>query len=205
MSGGLAYLCMDHRHLHHTFNALEGTGLEQLNLIVWDKGTGGMGSFYRSRHEIIILAKRSGADHLNRVQLGSNGRDRSNVWSYSGVNGFGKAKAKIRDLHPTVKPMAMVRDAILDSSAVGDVVLDLFSGSGTTLIAAEVTGRKGRAIELDPIYADTGVVRWQDFTGQEAVLADTGETFAQVRARRAEEQRHVSTLADSMPSHVAIS
>lgn len=183
--GGLAYLCMDWRHCQHTLTALETTSLEFLNLIVWDKKAGGMGSFYRSRHELIFLAKKPGGEHVNQVRLGSNGRDRSNVWAYEGVNGFGKAKAKIRDLHPTVKPMAMVRDAILDSSAVSDVVLDLFSGSGTTLIAAEVTGRKGRAAELDPGYADTSVMRWQDFTGREATLTETGQTFAEVRAHRA--------------------
>jgi DNA modification methylase len=186
--GGIAYLCMDWRHVSNTLHAMGQTSLELLNLIVWDKKAGGMGSFYRSRHELVFLAKKPGDEHKNRVQLGSNGRDRCNVWTYDGVNGFGAAKAKARDLHPTVKPMAMVRDALFDSSDRGDVVFDLFCGSGTTLIAAEVSKRKGRAIELDPVYADTGVVRWQDFTGREAVLIETGETFAQVRARRAQER-----------------
>ncbi len=185
LPGGLAYLCMDWRHLGHTLTAMEGKGLELLNLIVWDKRVAGMGSFYRSRHELVFLVKKEGGPHTNRVQLGSNGRDRSNVWTYEGVNGFGAAKAKARDLHPTVKPMPMVRDALLDSSDRGEVVLDLFSGSGTTLIAAEVSHRRGRAIELDPLYADTGVMRWQDFSGREAVLQQSGERFSQVRARRA--------------------
>lgn len=184
--GGLAYLCMDWRHMGHTLSAMADKGLDLLNLIVWDKKIAGMGSFYRSRHELVFLVKKEGGPHTNRVKLGSNGRDRSNLWAYDGVNGFGAGKAKARDMHPTVKPMAMVRDALLDSSDRGEVVLDLFSGSGTTLIAAEVARRRGRAIELDPLYADTGVIRWQDFTGRQAVLAGSGETFAQVRARRAE-------------------
>ena len=155
-----------------------------LNLIVWDKTAGGMGSFYRSRHELIFLFRKAGAPHLNRVELGVHGRNRANVWTYEGVNGFGAAKAKAREMHPTVKPLALIRDAILDSSARGDVVLDLFSGSGTTLIAAEQSKRRGRATELDPQYVDVGVIRWQEFTGREARLASTGQTFRQVRAER---------------------
>ena len=182
--GGLAYVCMDWRHLRHVLAASEGKGLELLNLIVWDKKTGGMGSFYRSRHELIFLMKKSGEKHTNRVELGRNGRDRANVWAYEGVGGFGAQKAKAREMHPTVKPLALVRDAILDSTARGDVVLDLFSGSGTTLIAAHESRRRGRAIELDPKYADVAVIRWQDFSGCEARLAETGETFLEVRNRR---------------------
>lgn len=185
LPGGLAYVAMDWKHLRNILNAMNGKALDLLNIIVWSKTAAGMGSFYRSQHEFFCLTKKPGGDHKNRIQLGSNGRNRSNIWVYEGVNGSGFAKAKSRDLHPTVKPMVMVRDALLDSSDPGDVVLDPFSGSGTTLIAAEVSKRKGRAIELDPIYADTSVVRWQDFTGKEAILAETGEAFAQVRARRA--------------------
>lgn len=106
------------------------------------------------------------------------------MWAYEGVAGFGHHKAKTRELHPTVKPLALVKDALLDSTGAGDVVLDLFSGSGTTLLAAHETRRRGRAIELDPRYVDVGVVRWQDFAGGEARLAETGETFADVRRRR---------------------
>lgn len=183
--GGLAYLCMDWRHMRHTLEGLDAAGLQLINLICWDKGVGGMGSFYRSQHELVFLAKKPGAAHLNRVQLGKNGRNRANVWSYAGMSGAGAGKAKARDLHPTVKPMALVRDALLDASAPGDVALDLFSGSGTILIAAEAAKRRARTCELDPIYADTSVIRWQDYTGLEARLEATGETFAQVRARRA--------------------
>jgi len=184
IEGGLAYFAMDWRHAFHTLKAAEATGFELLNLIVWDKTAGGMGSFYRSRHELFFLFRKPGASHLNRVELGAHGRNRANVWTYEGVNGFGAAKAKAREMHPTVKPLALIRDAILDSTARGDVVLDLFSGSGTTLIAAEQSRRRGRATELDPRYVDVGVIRWQEFTGQEARLAATGQTFREVRAER---------------------
>lgn len=184
IDGGLLYYCMDHRHLEHTLAAAKAVGLERLNLIVWDKKAGGMGSFYRSRHELIFLFRKPGASHLNRVELGKHGRDRSNVWTYEGVNGFGAAKAKAREMHPTVKPLGLVRDAIMDCTAKGDAVLDLFSGSGTTIIAAEQAGRRGFATELDPRYVDVGVVRWQEFTGREARLASTGQTFREVRTER---------------------
>ena len=184
IDGGLLYYCMDHRHLEHTLAAAKAVGLERLNLIVWDKQSGGMGSFYRSRHELIFLFRKPGASHLNRVELGKHGRNRSNVWTYGGVYGFGAAKAKAREMHPTVKPLGLVRDAIMDCTTKGDAVLDLFSGSGTTIIAAEQAGRRGFATELDPRYVDVGVVRWQEFTGREARLASTGQTFREVRTER---------------------
>lgn len=184
VEGGLCYFCMDWRHMAHTLAAANHAKMELLNLIVWDKTSGGMGSFYRSRHELIFLFRKSGASHLNRVELGKHGRNRANVWAYEGVNGFGAKKAKAREMHPTVKPMALIRDAILDSSSPGDVVLDLFSGSGTTIIASEASRRHGRASELDPRYVDVGVMRWQDYTGRAAILASTGQTFQQVRHER---------------------
>lgn len=200
MPGGLLYWCMDHRHIANTIAAASATQMEMLNLIIWDKVTGGMGSFYRSRHELIFLFRKAGGSHLNRVELGKHGRNRANVWAYEGVNGFGAKKAKAREMHPTVKPMAMVRDALLDSSARGDVVLDLFSGSGTTIIAAEQSRRQGRATELDPGYVDVGVIRWQDYTGFEARLASSGKTFREVRAER---QQTALTLAVSNPDRPA--
>lgn len=184
IEGGLCYFCMDWRHMANTLDAAKAAGMELLNLIVWDKTAGGMGSFYRSRHELVFLFRKPGAGHLNRVELGKHGRNRANVWTYEGVNGFGAKKAKAREMHPTVKPMALIRDAILDSSGRDEVVLDLFSGSGTTLIAAEQSRRRGRATELDPRYVDVGVIRWQDYTGREARLASTGQTFREVRAQR---------------------
>ena len=175
IDGGVAYYCMDRRHMEHTLAASKSAGLDLLNLVVWDKKAGGMGSFYRSRHELIFVFRKPGASHLNRVELGKHGRDRANVWTYEGVNGFGAAKAKAREMHPTVKPLGLVRDAILDCTQKGDPVLDLFSGSGTTIIAAESAGRRGFATELDPRYVDVGVIRWQEFTGREARLASTGQ------------------------------
>jgi DNA modification methylase len=192
--GGLCYFCMDWRHMSETLAAANAADMELLNLLVWDKTAGGMGSFYRSRHELIFLFRKPGASHLNRVELGKHGRNRANVWAYDGVNGFGAKKAKAREMHPTVKPMAMVRDAILDCSDRGDLVLDLFSGSGTTLIAAEQSRRRGRATELDPRYVDVGVLRWQDYTGQEARLASTGQTFREVREARSRTVETVVTL-----------
>lgn len=184
MPGGLAYVCMDFRHMQNVLDAGKFAGFELLNLIVWDKGSGGMGSFYRSRHELIFLFAKSGDGRRNRVQLGRHGRDRHNVWCYPGVNGFGAEKARAREMHPTVKPLALVRDALLDSTARGDLVLDLFSGSGTTIVAAEDSGRRGAAMDLDPLYVDTTIVRWQDFSGQEARLESTGLTFREMRVRR---------------------
>ncbi len=196
IDGGLIYYCIDHRHLEHTLAAAAAAKLDRLNLIVWDKKAGGMGSFYRSRHELIFLLRKPGASHVNRVELGKHGRDRSNVWTYEGVNGFGAAKAKAREMHPTVKPFALVRDAILDCTAKGDAVLDLFSGSGTTIVAAENVGRRGFATELDPRYVDVGVVRWEEFTGREARLASTGQTFREVRAERAKPSTPSPALVD---------
>ena len=165
---------------------LAGRNLEQLNLIVWDKVMGGMGSFYRSRHELIFLVRKAGAPHTNRIQLGKNGRDRCNVWSYEGMSGTGSEKVRLRALHPTVKPVEMVRDALLDSTRKGDVVVDLFLGSGTTLLAADMTGRKCRAIELDPLYCDVAIRRWEAFRGEEARLASSGRTFTAVWNERAQ-------------------
>ncbi|MES3090626.1 site-specific DNA-methyltransferase [Sphingomonas aerolata] len=203
MPGGLAYVCMDFRHMRNVLDAAGANALKLLNLIVWDKGQGGMGSFYRSRHELIFLFARDGAPHLNRVQLGKHGRDRCNVWSYRGMHGIGPEQKRARELHPTVKPLALVKDAILDSTRRGDLVLDLFSGSGTTILAAHDTGRRGAAMELDPIYADTTILRWQEHSGKEAVLASTGKTFREVRAERG--VAAVSTLAAASVMDNAVS
>jgi len=203
MPGGLAYVCMDFRHMRNVLDAAGANALKLLNLIVWDKGQGGMGSFYRSRHELIFLFARDGAPHLNRVQLGKHGRDRCNVWSYRGMHGIGPEQKRARELHPTVKPLALVKDAILDSTKRGDLVLDLFSGSGTTILAAHDTGRRGAAMELDPIYADTTILRWQEHSGKEAVLASTGKTFREVRAERG--VAAVSTLAAASVMDNAVS
>lgn len=185
--GALLFACMDWRHLRELSAAGEAQGLELKNLCVWDKGCGGMGSLYRSQHELVFVYKSGNAAHTNNVQLGRFGRNRTNVWNYPGINSFARqtGEGNLLALHPTVKPVALVADAILDASERGEIVLDPFLGSGTTIIAAEKTGRRGYGIELDPRYVDTAVRRWQRLTGQQAVHADIGESFdvvAQLRA-----------------------
>jgi DNA modification methylase len=183
----LHYVCMDWRHLGEMMAAGREAYGELKNLCVWVKDNGGMGSLYRSQHELIFLFKQGRAPHRNNVQLGRFGRNRSNVWHYPGVNSFARngAEGNLLALHPTVKPVAMVADAILDSTARGDIVLDGFLGSGTTLIAAERTGRRCYGLELDPAYADTIIRRWQGLTGGAAYHAASGRSFDDL-AREAE-------------------
>src|SRR5215467_1221267 len=149
-----------------------------------------MGSLYRSQHELVLVFKQRGGTHLNNVQLGRFGRHRSNVWCYPGANSFARCggEGNLLALHPTVKPVAMIADAILDCSARGEIVLDAFLGSGTTVIAAERTGRRCRALELDPSYVDTAIRRWQALTGDKAVHALSGKSFAELQTT-AEEKR----------------
>ncbi len=182
---GILFTCMDWRHLAEVLAALTRAGDELINLCVWVKSNGGMGSLYRSRHELVFVSRPRGTRHQNNVQLGVYGRNRTNVWHYAGMNSFaGRARTRGADVHPTVKPIRMVADAILDVTSRGDIVLDPFCGSGTTILAAERTGRRGYGIELDPIYVDLTIRRWQAMTRQVATLAD-GKTFAQVEAERA--------------------
>tara|TARA_R110000822_G_scaffold111185_3_gene241814 strand:- start:34 stop:588 length:555 start_codon:yes stop_codon:yes gene_type:complete len=147
---------------------------EPLNLCVWVKNNGGMGSFYRSRHEFVAVYKVGTAPHINNVQLGRFGRNRTNVWSYPGANTFRKGRDKDLADHPTVKPVAMVADALLDASAPGDICIDGFGGSGTLILAAERAGRRARVIELEPRYCDVAVRRWEEMTGRKAVLQRAG-------------------------------
>lgn len=184
--GSLLMCFMDWRHMGELISAGGDAYDGQLiNLVVWAKTNGGMGSLYRSRHELIFVFKSGRAPHVNNVVLGRHGRYRSNVWTCPGQNGF--ARGRERDLadHPTVKPVQLLADAILDVTRPGDVVLDPFGGSGSTLLAAERTGRRARLIEMDPRYVDVILRRFADRTGKEARLADTGEGFAQVAGRRA--------------------
>ncbi len=150
---------------------------ELKNLCVWNKTNGGMGSLYRSKHELILVFKNGAAPHINNVELGRHGRYRSNVWDYAGINALGKARHDRLAMHPTVKPVALVADAIRDCSKRNGLVLDPFAGSGTTLIAAEKTGRHAAALELEPRYVDLVIARWQNLTGQEARHAETDLTF----------------------------
>jgi DNA modification methylase len=185
--GSLHYLCMDWRHLDELLAAGRDAYGELKNLCVWIKDNAGMGSLYRSQHELVFVFKQGRGSHRNNVQLGQFGRNRSNVWRYPGVNSFARCgeEGNLLALHPTVKPVAMVADAILDCSARGDIVLDAFLGSGTTVIAAERTGRRCFGLELDPGYMDTIVLRWQALTGETACHAVSGGSFDDL-AREAE-------------------
>ncbi len=153
-------------------------------MCVWNKSNGGMGSLYRSKHELVLIAKKGKAPHTNNVQLGKYGRYRTNVWDYAGANSFGASRDQDLADHPTVKPVALVADAIRDVTHIGGTVLDGFMGSGTTILAAERTRRVAYGIELEPGYVDVAIRRWESMTGQHAVHAETGETFAALSEAR---------------------
>jgi DNA modification methylase len=182
MPGALHYVCMDWRHLSELLAAGAAVYGELKNLCVWAKDNAGMGSLYRSQHELILVFKHGTDAHVNNIQLGVYGRNRSNVWNYAGVNSFARStdEGNLLALHPTVKPLALVADVLMDASDRHDVVLDPFLGSGTTLIAAEKTGRVARAIEIDPRYVDVAIRRWQRWTGQVAIHVETGRTFDEI-------------------------
>jgi DNA modification methylase len=181
--GAVIYVCMDWRHLDELSAAARPLFGAMKNLIVWVKKNAGMGSFYRSQHELVAIYATPGKV-TNNFGLGAKGRHRTNVWKYAGLNSFGRGRNETLAMHPTVKPVAMVVDALRDCSKRGGIVLDAFGGSGTTMIAAEKTGRHARLIEIDPLYCDVIVKRWQEFAGDTARLAETGETFEEVKVRR---------------------
>jgi DNA modification methylase len=185
-SGSLHFVMMDWRHMGELLQAGKQAYTELKNVCVWTKDTAGMGSLYRSEHELVFVFKSGKDPHRNNVQLGQFSRSRSNVWPYPGANSFARSgsEGNLLALHPTVKPVALVADAILDCSARGDLVLDPFLGSGTTIIAAERTGRVCFGMELDPIYIDTIVRRWQQFTGKLAVHQKTGRSFDEIGKER---------------------
>lgn len=176
--GSIHYVCMDWRHIGELLEAGEKAYSELKNLVVWNKDNGGMGTFYRSKHELVFVFKKGNAAHINNFGLGEKGRYRTNVWDYAGVNSLKKGRDEELAMHPTVKPVAMVADAIRDCSNRGGLVLDTFSGSGTTIIAAERTGRRCCAMELDPLYVDVAIRRWQAETGLEAVNLKHDASFA---------------------------
>jgi DNA modification methylase len=184
LDGSIHFVCMDWRHLGETLDAGEEAYSELKNLIVWAKSNAGQGSFYRSQHELIFVFKNGDGPHQNNIELGRYGRSRSNLWSYPGVNTFRTGRLDDLTVHPTVKPIALVADAMRDCSRRGDIVLDPFMGSGTTILAAERVGRRGYGVEIDPLYVDAAIRRWQDFTKQDAVLKATGQTFDEVAASR---------------------
>ena len=184
--GSLSFQYMDWSHAYEILTAGREVYRELKNICVWNKDNGGMGSLYRSKHELVFVFKNGIGPHVNNIELGRFGRYRTNVWDYPGMNSKHKGRDEALALHPTVKPVAMFADAILDCSNRGDVVLDAFLGSGTTLLAAERTSRVCRGIEIDPAYVDVAITRWQQMTGNEARLEGSTETFAEISAQRAE-------------------
>ncbi len=193
--GAIAFVCMDWRHMGELLKAGKQVFAEFKNLCVWNKTNGGMGSFYRSKHELVFVFKVGRAPHVNNFGLGETGRYRTNVWDYAGISSLGANREEELAMHPTVKPVALVADAIQDCSKRGAVVLDCFGGSGTTLIAAEKTGRRARLLEYDPIYCDTIVRRWEHYTGKRATLVATGESFEEVEEQRLGASLEVENVA----------
>ncbi len=182
--GAVHFVCMDWRHVSDLIEIGRAIYGAMLNLVIWNKSNAGQGSFYRSQHELIVVFRVGDQSHTNNVELGRFGRNRSNVWNYPGVNTFGRGRMEALSAHPTVKPVALVADALLDCTARGEIVLDQFAGSGTTILAAEKVGRKGFGIEYEPAYVDVAIKRWQAMTKLEATLADNGCSFDEVSAIR---------------------
>ncbi len=172
--GSIHFVCMDWRHMGEMLAAGNEVYSEFKNLIVWAKDNGGMGTFYRSRHELVFAFKNGAAPHINSFELGQHGRYRTDVWQYRGVNTLKPGRMNELSLHPTVKPVQMIADAIKDVSRRGAIVLDLFGGSGSTLIAAHKTGRRGFLLELDPVYCDRIIRRWETYANDEAELVACG-------------------------------
>ncbi len=182
--GAIAFVCMDWRHMAEMEAAGRAAFSELKNLCIWAKTNGGMGTFYRSKHELIFVWKVGTAPHINTFGLGDKGRYRTNVWTYAGVNTFKAERMEEIALHPTVKPIALVADAIRDVTHRGGIVLDPFGGSGTTLIAAHTTGRCARVMEIDPVYCDVIIRRFEKLTGKTATLVEGGMTFEQASLNR---------------------
>lgn len=169
-NGAVHFVCMDWRHMDDVGAVGDGVYNSLLNLCIWNKSNAGMGSLYRSKHELVFVYRVGDAQHFNAVELGKHGRNRTNVWDYASVNSMIGSRREDLELHPTVKPTAMVADALKDVTRRGDLVLDIFLGSGTTLIAAERIGRRFRGIDIDPAYVDVAIDRWRAMTGKEPVL-----------------------------------
>lgn len=182
--GAIAFVCMDWRHMAEMLEAGQAVFTEMKNLCVWNKTNGGMGTFYRSKHELVFVFKNGTASHTNAFGLGEEGRYRTNVWDYAGVNAFGANRDADLAMHPTVKPVAMIADAIKDCSAQSQTVLDVFGGSGSTLIAAETCRRRAFVLELDRAYCDTIIRRFEAFTNTEAIHTESGRSFGQLVATR---------------------
>ena len=182
--GAIAFVCMDWRHMGELLAAGEASFTELKNLVVWNKSNGGMGAFYRSKHELVFVFKQGTSEHTNSFGLGDTGRYRTNVWDYAGISSISANRSEELAMHPTVKPVALIADAIRDCSKRGEMVLDGFGGSGSTLIAAEKTGRCARLIEYDPLYCDTIVRRWEQYSGKRVTLDGSRATFEEVADER---------------------
>jgi DNA modification methylase len=180
--GALHYVCTDWRHIAELMAAAKSIYRDIINLAVWVKSNGGQGSFYRSQHELVGVFRVGQASHLNNVELGRHGRSRSNVWHYAGVNSFRTGRMEELRSHPSAKPVALVADAIKDCTRRGDVVLDTFSGSGSTIMAAERVGRHARALEIEPGFVDVAIRRWQAFTHRDVRHAESGLSFDEIAA-----------------------
>lgn len=176
VDGSIHYACMDWKHIEEIITAGNAVFDELKNVCIWDKGTAGMGSLYRSQYEMIYVFKNGTAPHVNNIQLGTYGRYRTNIWNYQGMHVSNPQAAELLKLHPTVKPCCMIMDAILDCSKPNDIILDSFGGSGSTLIAAERTQRRARLIEIDTHYCDVIITRWEQLTGQKAeIIGNLGD------------------------------
>jgi DNA modification methylase len=193
--GAVHFVCMDWRHIGELLAAANPIYGAALNLVVWAKTNAGQGSFYRSAHELIGVFRVGEIAHLNNIELGRHGRSRSNVWHYAGVNAFRAGRMDELRSHPTAKPVALVADAIKDCTRRGDIVLDTFSGSGTTIMAAERVGRHARALELEPRFVDVAIRRWQAFTRRDAIHAPSGLSFDEIATTSSEPARQASSRA----------
>jgi len=194
--GAIAFVCMDWRHLSELLAAGREVFSELKNLCVWNKTNGGMGTFYRSKHELVCVFEVGEGPHTNTFGLGQTGRYRTNVWDYPGISSIGTDRAEAITMHPTVKPTALVADAIKDVTKRGQLVLDPFAGSGTTLIAGEISGRSTCVIEYDPLYCDTIVRRYQRLTGKAAILEANKLEFETIEASRWTVQQEERAVAD---------
>jgi len=199
IDGAVHYVCVDWRHISELITAGRTVYLAMLNICVWAKTNAGQGSFYRSQHEFVVVFVVGNGSHQNNIQLGRFGRNRSNLWTYAGINSFGAGRMGMLAMHPTVKPVALVADAMRDCTTKGDAVLDPFLGSGTTILAAEKIGRRGYGLECEPRYVDVALQRWEAYTKAEAVLEGDGRTFAEVKVERLEPRHGIDSQAAIAP------
>ncbi len=200
IGGAIGFIFIDWRHARLMQEAADGVLFEFKNHIVWVKASPALGSFYRSQHEFVLVYKIAEGDHVNNFGLGQHGRTRSNVWHYAGMSSFGSGRSEALELHATPKPVAMLVDAILDCSNPNDLILDPFGGSGSTLIAADRSRRRARLIEISPTYVDTIIRRWEQFSGERAVLVGSNQSFLKVAELRADGATELRALpAGSQP------